>query len=223
MLTWADPLPRGLSLSRVCATISHHTKSCWNCEATDRANTHQRTLVGVLAAWPSLRSCFEATCTSWHSRISVFIGDTKEFFRAELKPLELNSPEMKPNTFEEMRVGTQGDCLLSVPCQFLMVAPDKSRAPSVLHHYYPCQDEPAVYHDVLYKSHKVIIPLQLYSLLWWENSTKATTVVNEWCIAPENWRIGKECKQQFSKKMPIAQRVPVRVHHCQKKKCFMIF
>ena len=37
--------------------------------------------------------------------------------------------------------------------------------PTALCHYYPLRDELAVYHGVLYKSHKVLIPLKLQSTM----------------------------------------------------------
>jgi len=77
---------------------------------------HDQAFKGAKHGRYFVNSCFEAACTSWHSRVPVFFGVTKEFFRAELNSLELNSPEIKPNTFEEIRVGTQGDCLLSAVC-----------------------------------------------------------------------------------------------------------
>ena len=42
---------------------------------------------------------------------------------------------------------------------------DKSHVPTALRHYYPLRDELAVYHGVLYKSHKVVIPLKLQSCM----------------------------------------------------------
>ena len=92
-----------------------------------------------------------------------YSGDAQELFRAELESLELDSPEIQPSTLEEIRVATQGDRTLSALCQFVAHGwpPDKSHVPTVLRHYYPCRDELAVYHGVVYKSHKVIIPLQL--------------------------------------------------------------
>ena len=38
---------------------------------------------------------------------------------------------------------------------------DKSQVPTALRHYYPLRDELAVYNGVLYKSHKVLIPVKL--------------------------------------------------------------
>ena len=80
-----------------------------------------------------------------------YFGDTKELFRAELEALESNSPVMQLSTFEKIRLATQGDCALSVLCEFVahVWPPDKSHVPTVLHHYYPCQDELAVCHGVL--------------------------------------------------------------------------
>ena len=96
-----------------------------------------------------------------------YSGDAQELFRAELESLELVSPEIQPSTLEEIRVATQGDRTLSALCQFVAHGwpPDKSHVPTVLRHYYPCRDELAVYHGVVYKSHKVIIPLQLQSTM----------------------------------------------------------
>ena len=74
---------------------------------------------------------------------------------------------MQPSTLEEIRVATQGDRMLSVLCQFVAHGwpAEKSHVPTVLRHYYSCRDELAVYHGVLYKSHKVVIPLQLQSTM----------------------------------------------------------
>ena len=38
---------------------------------------------------------------------------------------------------------------------------DKSQVPTALRQYYPFRDELAVYNGVLYKSHKVLIPVKL--------------------------------------------------------------
>ena len=38
---------------------------------------------------------------------------------------------------------------------------DKSQVPTALRHYYPLRDELALYNGVLYKSHKVLIPVKL--------------------------------------------------------------
>ena len=38
---------------------------------------------------------------------------------------------------------------------------NKSQVPTALRHYYPLRDELAVYNGVLYKSHKVLIPVKL--------------------------------------------------------------
>ena len=94
-----------------------------------------------------------------------YFGDTQELFRAELESLKLGSSDMQPSTLEEIRVATQGDNALSVLCQFVAHGwpPDKSHVPIVPRHYHSCQDELAVYHVVLYKSHKVITPMQLQS------------------------------------------------------------
>ena len=96
-----------------------------------------------------------------------YLGDTKELFSAELDFLELDSLEMQPTTLEEIRVATQGDRTLSVFCQFVAHGwpPDKSHVSAVVCHYYPCRDKLAVYHGVFYKSHKVVIPLQLQSTM----------------------------------------------------------
>ncbi|KAK2552841.1 Uncharacterized protein P5673_026010 [Acropora cervicornis] len=85
----------------------------------------------------------------------------------ELQTIELNSPNMYPNTLEEIKAETEVDPSLSVLCAFVAHgwSSDKSQVPTALRHYYPLRDEPAVYHGVLYKSHKVLIPLQLQSTL----------------------------------------------------------
>ena len=42
---------------------------------------------------------------------------------------------------------------------------DKSQVPTALRHYYPFRDEFAVYHDVLFKSHNVLIPVKRQSTM----------------------------------------------------------
>ena len=62
---------------------------------------------------------------------------------------------------------TQGDRTLSGLSKFVAHGwpPEKSHVPAVLCHYYLCRDELAVYHGVLYKSHMVVIPMQLQSTM----------------------------------------------------------
>ena len=81
-----------------------------------------------------------------------YLGDTKELFSAELDFLELDSLEMQPSTLEEIRVATQGDRTLSVFCQFVA-------------HDWPPYKSHVSYHGVFYKSHKVVISLQLHSTM----------------------------------------------------------
>ena len=93
--------------------------------------------------------------------------DALDMFQVELQTIELNSPNMYPNTLEEIKAETEVDPSLSVLCAFVAHgwSSDKSQVPTPLRHYYPLRDEPAVYHGVLYKSHKVLIPLKLQSTL----------------------------------------------------------
>ena len=93
--------------------------------------------------------------------------DTQEMFRVELETLELDSPEMYPSTIEAIKAETKVDSTLSVLCEFVAHGwpSDKSQVPTTLRHYYPLQDELALYNGVLYKSHKVIIPRQLQSTM----------------------------------------------------------
>lgn len=96
-----------------------------------------------------------------------YSGNTQELFRAELESLELDFREMQPSTLGEIRVATQGDRTLSVLCQFVALGwpTDKSHVPTVLLYFYPCRNAMAVYHGVLYQSHKVVIPLQSQSTM----------------------------------------------------------
>ena len=93
--------------------------------------------------------------------------DNHEMFRVELEALELDSPEMYPSTLEEVKAETKADPTLSVLCEFVAHGwpSDKSQVPTALRHYYPLRDELAMYHGVLYKSHKVVIPLKLQSTM----------------------------------------------------------
>ena len=81
--------------------------------------------------------------------------------------MELDSPNMYPNTLEEIKAETEVDPSLSVLCAFVAHGwpSDKSQVPTALHHYYPLRDELAVYHGVLYKYIQVLIPLQLQSTM----------------------------------------------------------
>ena len=94
-------------------------------------------------------------------------GDALDMFRVELETMELDSPNMYPNTLEEIKAETEADPTLSVLCAFVAHGwpSDKSQVPSALRLYYPLRDELAVYHGVLYKSHKVLIPLKLQSTM----------------------------------------------------------
>ena len=80
-----------------------------------------------------------------------YSGDAQDLFKAEIESVDLDSPEMQPSIFEEIRVATQGDRTLSVLCQFVGHGwpPDKSYVPTVLRYYYPCRDDLALYHGVL--------------------------------------------------------------------------
>ena len=81
-------------------------------------------------------------------------GDALDMFRVELETMELDSPNMYPNTLEEIKAETEADPTLSVLCAFVAHGwpSDKSQMPTALRHYYPLRDELAVYHGVLYKS-----------------------------------------------------------------------
>ena len=94
-------------------------------------------------------------------------GDALDMFRVELETMELDSPNMYPNTLEEIKAETEADPTLLVLCAFVAHGwpSDKSKVPTALRHYYPLRDELAVYHGVLYKSHKVLIPLKLQSTM----------------------------------------------------------
>ena len=91
-------------------------------------------------------------------------GDSQEVFRVELESLDLDSPEMYPGTIEELKVEMKADPTLSILCEFVAHGwpSDESQVPTAVHHYYPLCDELAVYHGVVYRSHKVIIPWQLH-------------------------------------------------------------
>ena len=84
-------------------------------------------------------------------------------FRVELETMELDSPNMYPSTLEEIKAETEADPTQSVLCMFVAHGwpSDKSQGPTALRHYYPLRDELAVYNGVLYKSHKVLIPVKL--------------------------------------------------------------
>ena len=88
-------------------------------------------------------------------------------FRVELEIMELDSPDMYPSTLEEIKAATEADPTLSVLCAFVAHGwpSDKSLVPTALRHYYLLRDELAVYHGVLYKSHKVLIPVKLQSTM----------------------------------------------------------
>ena len=83
----------------------------------------------------------------------------------ETMVLAIDSPNMYPSTLEEIKAETQADPTLSVLCAFVAHGwpSDRSQVPTALRHYYPLRDEPAVYHGVLNKSHKVLIPVKLQS------------------------------------------------------------
>ena len=91
--------------------------------------------------------------------------DAQEMFRVELETMDLDSPNMYPSTLEEIKAETEADPTLSVLCTFVAHGwpSDKSQVPTALRQYYPLRDELAVYHSVLYKSHKVLIPMKLQS------------------------------------------------------------
>ena len=84
-------------------------------------------------------------------------------FRVELEIMELDSPDMYPRTMEEIKAVTEADHTLSVLCAFVAHGwpSDKSLVRAALRHYFPLRDELAVYLFVLYKTHKVLIPVKL--------------------------------------------------------------
>ena len=84
----------------------------------------------------------------------------QEAFRIELETLELDTPEMYPSTLEQIKAETKADSTPSNPCDVVANGwpSDKSHVPTAIRHYYPLRDELAVYHGVLYKSQKVVIP-----------------------------------------------------------------
>ena len=89
--------------------------------------------------------------------------DALVMFRVEVEAMELDSPDMYPSTLEEIKAETEADPTLSVLCMFVAHGwpSDKSQVPTALRHYYTLRDELAVYNGVLYKSHKVLIPVKL--------------------------------------------------------------
>ena len=94
-------------------------------------------------------------------------GDTQDLVRVELENLQLDSSEMCANTLARIKEETRADPVLSALCEVVARGwpGDKSHVPTALRHYYPLRDELAVYHGVLYKSHKVVIPLKLQSCM----------------------------------------------------------
>ena len=89
-------------------------------------------------------------------------------FRVELETMALDFPNnMYPSTLKEIKAETEADPTLSVRCAFVAHGwpSDRSQVPIALRHYYPLRDELAAYHGVLYKSHKVLIPVKLQSIL----------------------------------------------------------
>ena len=84
----------------------------------------------------------------------------QEAFRIELETLEPDTPEMYPSTLKQIKAATEADSTLSILCDVVANGwlSDKSHVPTALRHYYPPRDELAVYHGVLYKSQKVVIP-----------------------------------------------------------------
>ena len=99
-------------------------------------------------------------------------------FRVELETMALDPPNMYPSTLEEINPEIEADPTLSVLCGFVAHGwpSEKSQVPTVLRHYYPLRDELAVYHGVLYKSHKVPILVKLQSTML-KNSTTVTRAV----------------------------------------------
>ena len=79
------------------------------------------------------------------------LEDSQEVFRVELESLDLDSPEMYPNTIEEIKVETKADPTLSILCEFVAHGwpSEKSQVPTAVRHYYPLRDELAVYHGVV--------------------------------------------------------------------------
>ena len=79
------------------------------------------------------------------------LEDSQEVFRVELESLDLDSPEMYPNTIEEIKVETKADPTLSILCEFVAHGwpSEKSQVPTAVRHYYPLHDELAVYHGVV--------------------------------------------------------------------------
>ena len=113
----------------------------------------------------------------------------QEVFRIELETLELDTPEMYPSILEEIKPATKADSTRSNLCDVVANGwpSDKSHVPTALGHYYPLRDELAVYHGVLYKSQKVVIPPLLQpSMLTSSNFTsnfiKATKAEKAWCV-----------------------------------------
>ena len=104
--------------------------------------------------------------------------DALEMFQVELETMALDSPNTYPSTLEEIEAETEADPTLSVLCGFAAHGwpSDKSQVLTALRHYYPSRDELAVYHGVLYKSHKVLIPMKLQSTML-KNSTTVTRAV----------------------------------------------
>ena len=74
---------------------------------------------------------------------------------------------MYSSTLEEIKTETEADPTLSVLCPLVAHGwPfDKSQVPTALRHYYRLRDELMVSHGVLYKPHKVLIPLKLLSIM----------------------------------------------------------
>ena len=82
------------------------------------------------------------------------MGCSEQSWRAY--SVELYSPEMHPRTLNEIRESMKADPTLSVlsECVAQDWPSDKSHVRTTLLHYYQWRDELAVYHGVLYKSHK---------------------------------------------------------------------
>ena len=97
----------------------------------------------------------------------MHLKDALEMFRVELETMALDSPNMYPSTLGGIKAETQADPILSVLCTFVAHGwpSDKSQVPIALRHYYLLRDELAVYYGVLYKSHKVLIPVKLQSTM----------------------------------------------------------
>ena len=111
--------------------------------------------------------------------VPVQIRGALELFRVELETMELDSPEMYPSTLEEIKAETRADPTLSVVREFVAHGwpSNKSQVPTALRHYYPLRDELAVYHGVVYKSHKVLIPVKLQSTMLKKKSTMVIRAV----------------------------------------------